>query len=370
MNHKHYYHMDNRYCVILAGGTGSNFWPLCRENKPKQFLDISAKGQSGVRVAYDRCAKVFAPENILVITLAKFKELVREQIPELDEKNLLLEPYGRKTAPCIVYSTYAILKRNPEAVITVTPSDIVISDNEKFAQTVDKAMDYAAEHPVLMTLGVTPTHPEPNFGYIQIKGGKGAYSEDHPMKVKTFTEKPDEALAKVFYESGEFLWNSGIFVWKASVIREEMERYIPEITQLFRGWEAALGTPTERVFLERAYADCTKQSIDYGVMEKTERAWLYPAKFGWADIGNWDALYSAYPKDASGNASDSAKSRMEDSQGNLIITGDKKKLVAVRGLSNCLVVDTGDVLMICPRDDGKHREFMDGFLRPGFEEYK
>lgn len=361
----------HHYCVIMAGGHGKRFWPICRENMPKQFMDMTELGTSFLRSAYERCSSLFPPENIIIITLEKYKALVESQIPEIPKENLLLEPFGRKTAPCIAYATYTILKRDPEAVVTVTPSDLVITDTEQFRTTLSKAMDYAMEHLVLMTLGVRPTHPDPNFGYIQIKGGKDAYSDDIPVKVKTFTEKPDVSLAKIFWKSGEFFWNSGIFVWKASVIKEELEKYLPDITELFTGWDKALGSPAEKSFIERVYADCEKISIDHGVMEKTERAWLFPARFGWNDIDNWETFYAHYrKKDSGNNVCNSEKQCLEDAEDNLIITKDKKKLIAIKGLKDYMVIDTGDVLMICPKDDEKYKEFLPKTIMPGYDEFR
>ncbi len=362
---------DNHYCVIMAGGYSKHFWPICRENMPKQFMDITGNGQSFVRAAYDRCSGLFKPENIIIITIRKYKRLVEEQIPELPKENLLLEPYERKTGPCIAYSTYTILKRDPAAVVTVTSSDLVITENEQFRNTISKAMEYAETNPVLMTLGVRPTHPDPNFGYIQIKGGEEAYSENTPVKVKTFTEKPDVALAEVFWKSGEFFWNSGIFVWKASVIKEEMEKYIPHITNLFKGWENTIGSPYETVFIERAYTDCEKISIDYGVMEKTERAWLFPALFDWSDIDNWETFYNIFKdNDAENNVCNTEKRCIEDAKGNLIIFDNGKNLMAVKGLKDFMVIDTGDVLMICPRDENEYKDFLARTAMPGYDEFR
>ena len=234
-----------------------------------------------LRMTYDRFAGFLPKENILVVTLAKYAGTARILLPELPEENLLLEPFARKTAPCMAFATYTLLSRDPEAVIVATPCDLVIRDEALFAKTVGGMFAYVEEHDVLMTLGIVPKNPDVNFGYIQVKEGKNAWQLERPLQVKTFTEKPPRELAEVFFRTGEFFWNSGIFLWKATVIREEMERYVPEVTELFRGWEGGIG---DRTFVERAYGECPKISLDYGVMERTERAWLYPAKFGWADV--------------------------------------------------------------------------------------
>ena len=234
-----------------------------------------------LRMTYDRFAGILPRENILVVTLEKFAGTARILLPELPQGNLLLEPYGRKTAPCMAYATYTILTRDPEAVIVASPCDLVIRDEDLFAKTIGEMFRFVEEHDVLMTLGIVPKTADVNFGYIQVKEGKNAWELERPLQVKTFTEKPPLELAEVFIRTGEFFWNSGIFLWKASVIREEMERYLPDVMELFHGWETGIGDPA---FVEHAYAGCPKISLDYGVMERTDRAWLYPAKFGWADV--------------------------------------------------------------------------------------
>ena len=251
---------SHRYCVIMADGTGSPFQ---------------------LRVTYERFLRVLPKDHILVVTLSRFGEEARKVLPELPPENLLLEPFQRGTAPCMAYSAYTLRFRDPEAVIIATPWDSVIRDEDLFARTVLEACEYVEKNDVLMTLGVVPKSPETSFGYIQVKEGRNAYNLPGPLQVKTFTEKPPQELAEVFFRTGEFFWNSGVFIWKASTIISEMERYIPEVTELFRGWETQLGNP---VFLEEAYAECPRMSLDYGVMEHTDRAWLYPARFGWADV--------------------------------------------------------------------------------------
>ena len=362
---------EHQYCVIMAGGYGNNFWPVTRESRPKQFIYLSGSRQSLVKAAYERCLQIVPKENILLITLARFRDFVFESIPDFPEENLLLEPYGRKTAPCIVYATYAILKRDPQAVVAMIPADQIIFDTEGFHRTMRDVLNYAGSHDVLVTLGVVPTRPDPNFGYIQVAGGKAARNADKPVPVKTFTEKPNAEIARVFCQSGEFLWNSGIFIWQAQVIRTECERYIPEITTLFSGWDGALGTTAQQEFLERAYTDCAKQSIDYGVMEKTERAWVYPARFGWADIDSWESLYASFPgRDDNGNVNNTDRPYLEDCSGSMLIADDRRKVLAIKGLKDYLVLDTPDVLLICPRDDAQYRDFVGDIFLPGYEDIR
>ena len=362
---------DNRYCVIMAGGTTNHFWPVSRESRPKQFLDISGSGKSFIRLTYERFSKVVPRENILVVTLSRFGEIVREQIPELPAENLLLEPYSRNTAPCIAYSTYEVLRRNPEATIVATPADHIIRDVDLFCKVMENVVEYAESNDVLMTVGILPDKPDTNYGYIQVKGGKATADSDKPLQVKTFVKKPDRARAEVFCNSEEFYWNSGIFVWKAAIIKEEMEKYIPDVTALFRGWETILGTPGEKEFLEKAYSDCQKISIDYAVMEKTDKAWLYPGNFGWFDIDTWDTLFRMIErKDREGNALNTINSLLREDKDNLVITENKKKIYAIKGLKDYLVIDTEDALLICPREDKQFKDFISGLGMPGYEDFR
>ena len=362
---------EHCYCVIMAGGTGVRFWPVSRAAKPKQFLDVADTGKTFIQSTYERFLRVVPKENILIVTGDRYRDIVMEQLPDLAPDNLLLEPYSRNTAPCIAYATYTLLKRDPQARMVVTPSDHMIDNEELFAETIRKAFDYIEENDVLMTLGVVPTRPDTNYGYIQAYGGSDVYKNDKPMQVKTFTEKPDRDLAKVFISTGEFFWNAGIFLWKAETIRKKMEKYLPEVTALFKGWENALGTSVEYEFIARAYTGCRNISIDYGVMEKTDKAWMYPVKFGWGDIGTWESLYNIIPeKDANGNAVSAEKTLIENTRNVLVVSPEKKKLIAIKGLEDYMVVDTEDALVICPKDDKKFKDFISGLGMPEYEKYR
>lgn len=362
---------ENCYCVIMAGGVGKRFWPISRTSTPKQFLDVADTGETFIRQTYERFSRIVPKENILIVTASRYRDLVKDRIPEISDENLLLEPYSRNTAPCIAYATYTLLKRNPEARVVVTPSDHIIDNDELFVKTLNNAFDYVEKHDVLMTLGVVPTRPDTNYGYIQACGGKDALKNDEPMPVKTFTEKPDKALAQVLISTGEFFWNSGVFVWRAETIRQEMEKYLPEVTGFFAGWEGAIGSKIEEEFILRAYTDSLNISIDYGVMEKTERAWIYPVSFGWQDIGTWESLYNYIPdKDKAGNAVSAEKTLIEGTSGTLVISKEKKKLIAIKGLEDFMVIDTDDVLVICPKDDRKFKDFISGIAMPEYEKYR
>ena len=362
---------NNSYCVIMAGGAGTRFWPVSRIAKPKQFLDVAETGKTFIRHTYDRFLKILPQENILIVTAAKYRDLVMEQIPELSRENLLLEPYTRNTAPSTVYATYTLLKRNPDAQFVVMPSDYIIDNEDIFVETIRNAFDYIEQNDVLLTLGVAPTRPDTNYGYAQVFGGREAIQSKQPAKVKTFTEKPDKELAKVFLSTGEFLWNAGIHLWKAKTIREEMEKHMPQVTGLFKGWEHALGTPVETEFATKAFSDCMNISLSYGVMEKTDKAWIFPVTFDWQDVGTWESLYNYMTvRDTDGNACSAGKVLAEDTKDSLIISPEKKRLVAVNGLEDYIVIDTDDVLLICPKDDRKFKEFISQIGMPEFEKYR
>lgn len=412
---------NNNYCIILAGGTGSKLWPLSRSSRPKQFLDIEESGRSLLRHTFDRFLRILPPENILVVSSYKYSDLVKEQLPELPENNLLLEPYSRNTAPSIAYATYTILLRCPDAKIVVTPSDNSISSRTEFSDTVRKVLDFISENDYLVTLGIVPTCADVNFGYIQMTGGKKSVNSELPVKVKTFTEKPDKELAQVFIDSGEFLWNSGVIIAHADSLRREIEKNNPELTKQFAGWEGAIGTKFEKDFIGRVYTDCTSKSFDYSILDKTDNAWVQPCHFNWMDIGNWGSIYNyLIGKDKDGNAAASCQLLCDESSGNLIVNttgnayvsagvaanastdaggntgadatanddtgasgntivgkkvrtidaGGKKKLVAVKGLDNFMIVDTPDVLMICPRDSRDFKEVLSVLGMPGYEEFR
>jgi len=360
---------NHNYCIIMAGGYGSRFWPISRADKPKQFLTFSESGKSFLRLAYERALEIVPGENVIVVSLPKYQELVYADIPELQAENLILEPYNRNTAPCIAYAMYYLLKRDPQAVMFAVPADQAIEDQEIFTRTVKSALEYAAANQVLLTLGIVPTRPDHNFGYIQMAGERDG---NNPVKVKTFTEKPDAELAKVFIESGEFLWNAGIFIWQASVIASEMQKIYPEITRLWAGWEEKLGTAQQDAFIQRVYADVPRISIDYAVMEKSDKVMTIPSLFGWADIGNWESFYEYITRrDDNGNAIlSTGKSLIQDNKGTVVYSTTGEKLIAVKGLKDYIVVDTGDILMIAPRDEKQLGEFIHELAMPSFEEYR
>ena len=361
--------INHNYCVILAGGIGTRFWPISREAKPKQFRRIWKRDETFLQLTYQRMLRILPAENIFVATLSRYKELVMENIPGIAEENIIIEPYGRNTAPTIAFSAILLKEKDPDAVMIAMPSDHDIEGDALFADTVEKALGYAASNNVLLTLGIVPTRPDTNFGYVQMSGGRQSYGSETPVRAKTFTEKPDAELAKVFFDSGEFLWNSGIFVWKASVVLDEMARCCPEIAMLWNGWESASDRES---FVEKAYADSPRTSIDYALMEKSENVWVLPAKFAWSDLGSWSTLYEyASDPDLGGNAVWlQGPQVVKDTAGSLLIETDGGKLTVIQGLKDYTVIDSDKVLLICPRGDRPFQELFSELALPEFMEYK
>ncbi len=335
---------NNKYCVIMAGGIGSRFWPKSRQSMPKQFLDILGTGKSFIRHTFERFEKIVPAENFLVVTNVKYKDLVLKHIPELKEEQILCEPIGRNTAPCIAYAAYTLQKKNPDAEMIVTPSDHLILNEEDFRAIIAQCIDFASEHNALMTVGIKPTRPETGYGYIQV-------SDREPIsKVKCFTEKPNLELAQTFLRCGEFFWNSGIFIWKVSTIIEAFQKYLPEHHMLFSGVQKALGTDAERNVVELAFSECHAISIDYGIMEKADNVYVRCGEFGWSDVGTWGSVYQHSRKDRYANAAPEEGCYLYDTR-NSIISIPKEKVAVVSGLKDYIVVDTDDVLMICPRSE-------------------
>lgn len=342
----------NNFCVIMAGGVGSRFWPLSRSAKPKQFLDILGTGKSLLRQTYDRFIRLLPPENILIVTSLDYGDLVRKQIPEIPENNVLLEPFRRNTAPCIAYACHKIKRMNPAARIIVAPSDHLIIKEDIFLEVVRKGLDFVGQENALLTLGVTPGRPETGYGYIQVDREETEMDlkERSISKVKTFTEKPDYKMAKVFVESGDFYWNAGIFFWSIESILYALQRYLPEVDAVFSEGDKIYFTSEEEKFIAEAYAGCKNISIDYGVMEKAGNVFVLTSDFGWSDLGTWGSLYEQKKKDNEGNSVVGEKVMTYDLE-NCIINIPDDKLVVLQGLKNYIVVESDGVLLICKMKD-------------------
>lgn len=348
----------------MCGGIGSRFWPYSRSNRPKQFIDFLGTGRSLLQMSYDRILPIVDPRNIIVVTNAQYAPLIKEQLPDLQDSQILLEPARRNTAPCIAWAAWHIAARDPQASMIVTPSDHLITREREFEAAVVKGFEFVENNDALLTMGITPTRPETGYGYIQI----GAPSSTEGIeKVKTFTEKPDLELAKVFLESGEFFWNSGIFIWSAQSIKRAITNHAPDIAGVFDAGGSCYGTPAEKPFIEKNFPGCVGISIDYAVMEKSSNVYVECVSFGWSDLGTWSALYDNSPKNRDNNVTQRCKVLAYNSQGNIFAVNSDKLIVA-DGLHDYIVADSGDVLLICPKDDEQRIKNMVDDARQAFGE--
>ncbi|MDL2256261.1 mannose-1-phosphate guanylyltransferase [Parabacteroides sp. OttesenSCG-928-K15] len=359
--------MKDNYCVIMGGGIGSRFWPFSRESYPKQFLDFFGTGRSLLQMTFDRFNKIIPTENIYVVTNERYGDLIKKQLPELSEKQILLEPNRRNTAPCIAYAAYHIRACNPNANIVVAPSDHLIQKEDVFLKDVQQGLDFVRDNQALVTMGIKPTRPETGYGYIQSNEMKiGDFS-----KVKTFTEKPNLELAKIFYESGEFFWNSGLFMWNVNTILEAFRKFLPDLTARFDLGLDSFNTEKERQFIQEHYPYSPNISIDYGIMEKADNVYMLCVEFGWADLGTWGSLYELGDKDDHENVIlKNGKSLFYDSTNNLVSLEDPDRLVIIQGLDDHIVAESGNVLLICRKEDEQRiKQFVaDARLKYG-EEY-
>lgn len=341
----------NNYALIMAGGVGSRFWPVSRTTYPKQFLDVLGTGKSLIQNTYERFKKIVPAENIFILTNESYFDLVKEQIPALADNQIIGEPIMRNTAPCIAYGCYKIKKLNPNALIVVAPSDHLILETENFIDIINKALASAEANHCLITLGIKPSRPDTGYGYIQYSP---TTISENLHKVKTFTEKPSLEIAQTFLASGDFLWNSGIFIWSVDAILNAFDKYLPEMSEIFREGKPAYNSDVEKEFIQSAFQQCTNISIDYGIMEKAENVYVMPSDFGWSDLGTWASVYDLAKKDYVGNAViNSEKVIMYDSS-NCMVNIPSDKLVILNGLHDFIVVESNNTLMICPKDKEQH----------------
>ncbi len=333
----------NLYVVLMAGGVGTRFWPYSRNSKPKQFLDVLGIGKTLLQSTYDRFLPLCPKENILVVTHEEHFELTRNQLPDIEPHQILAEPMRKNTAPCIIYACLKIQSKNPDAVIVVSPSDHLILDESEFQDTINSCFEQAKSQDKLLTLGIKPIRPETGYGYIQYIDGKAALK-----KVKTFTEKPELQLAKKFIESGDFVWNAGIFVWGVQAILAAFHKYLPEMMEVFEEASTRFDTDQERTALQSAYLQTKSISIDYAIMEKADNVYVWLSSFAWSDLGSWSSLYDNSAKDSNNN-SVSADSLIYETR-NSVIKGPKDKLIVVQGLNGYLVGAFDNVVIVCEKD--------------------
>ena len=347
---------SHRYCVIMCGGVGSRFWPFSRNDRPKQFLDFFGTGKSLLQLTVDRISSIVNPENIILVTNRQYAGIIREQLPEVKESNILLEPARRNTAPCICWAANHIHALDPQASIVTLPSDHLVLKEKEFEKAIREGLDFVESGDRLLTLGINPTGPNTGYGYIQ----QGAPTKGYPgiKKVKSFTEKPDLEMAKVFLESGEFFWNSGIFLWSADSILKAFEKYDAETSNIFASGAEAYGTPDEAKFIDSIFPNAPSISIDYAIMEKADNVFVKTVDLGWSDLGTWNALYAASPRNTEGNVTQNCKVLATDCSGSMFaVNGDK--IIVAAGLKDYIVADNGNALLIYPiADEQKIRQIV------------
>ncbi|MFC2100765.1 mannose-1-phosphate guanylyltransferase [Bacteroidota bacterium] len=348
----------NYYCIIMAGGIGARFWPMSKTNHPKQFIDILGVGETLIQMTYKRFARVCPEENIYIVTNEIYRDLVKEQIPAISDERIICEPARRNTAPCIAYANYRIEQVNPDASIVVAPSDHIILKEDAFVEAINATLQATTTNNCLITLGIKPSRPDTGYGYIQYNDSVSYPEDDRIFKVKTFTEKPDIDMAKSFLKSGDFLWNSGIFIWSLKTIMEAFEKYLPEVDDIFKEGLSKYDTPEEKEFIENAYTVCKNISLDYGIMEKADNVYVYAADLGWSDLGTWGSLYEIMEKDDTGNCI-VGKNVLTYNSKNCIINMPDEKLVVLQGLKDFIVVEDENILLVCKKSDEQQiRQFV------------
>ncbi|MEL7123365.1 MAG: mannose-1-phosphate guanylyltransferase [Bacteroidota bacterium] len=338
--------MQNTFVAIMAGGVGSRFWPASRVSRPKQFLDILGVGKSLIQMTYERFLNVCPAENIFVVTNAIYKEQVKEHLPDLTENQILCEPSRNNTAPCVAYTALKLQQLNPDANLIIAPSDHIIINEINFVETLKDALAFTEKNNALLTLGITPTHPNTGYGYINF----GEETESGVHKVVRFTEKPPLEKAKAFLDSGDYLWNAGIFIWKVSSILNAFQTHAPEIYTILNGQPECFNTENEQTFIDEYYPKTPSISIDYAIMEKADNVYTIPSNFGWSDLGTWASLHTELSKAKPETNVMQCDPIIDMDCENTIVRTPKDKLVVIKGLNNYIVVDEGDVLMIFPKD--------------------
>lgn len=342
--------MNNTHLVILAGGGGTRLWPLSTEGLPKQFLDILGCGKSLLQQTAERFEGLVPPENIWVATSAEYKDMIKEHLPQVPEKNILVEPCRRNTAPCICYVSWKIKKRNPKANVIITPSDHAIKDEKAFREAVKDCMEFSSETDSIVTLGIKPTHPETGYGYIKADLSYSSSRKKNIFRVDAFKEKPTKEIAEEYIKQHNYLWNSGIFIWNVSTIVNAFRVYSPEISHIFEDIYSYYDLPQEQDMINQVFPQCENISVDYAIMEKAEEIFVYPAEFGWSDLGTWNSLRQHSNPDKYGNAIIGQNVDIHESHNSIIHTTGLKKVV-IQGIEDCIIAEKDGTLLICKISD-------------------
>lgn len=357
--------MKNNFALIMAGGVGTRLWPVSRKNFPKQFHDVLGIGESLLQLTYNRLLDVCPAENIYIISNKLYYDLIKEQLPAMTDEQILLEPQLRNTAPCVAYAFHKIAQKNPNANLIVSPADHLIVKQDQFKQVALKALDEASKKDVLITFGITPTRPDTGYGYIEFDPAREA---NGVYKVAAFKEKPDATTAEAFLKAGNFVWNSGIFVWSLAAIRKSFAQYLPEVNDIFQKGAEDYYSEREEAFIEKAYDACINISLDYGILEKADNVHVIPAEFGWTDLGTWKSIDTQQEKDPYGNSLQGTVLAY-DTQ-NSFIKVPKGQIAVVQGLDNYIVIYDEKALMICEKDQEQMvKKFLSDIKEKGYNEF-
>lgn len=342
--------MNNNHLIIMAGGVGSRFWPMSMPEKPKQFIDVMGVGKTMIQLTVERFSGIIELDHVWIVTSKKYKEMVMQQLPEVPEQQILMEPCMRNTAPCIEYVSRKIYAKHPDANLVFSPADHIVLDTPHFKEVISEALDFTKDKDVIVTLGMMPTRPETGYGYIKSDISKPAHCDGKILKVDAFKEKPNLETAKSYLAEGGYFWNAGIFVWNVKMVVNTIEKLVPDLAKVFDRIEPHFYKNDEQNVIDELFPTCPNISIDFAVMEKSKDVFVYPASFGWSDIGTWGSLYTHIEPDENGNAVIGENIKMVGS-GNCIVRSFGKKKVIVQGLDNYIVVDDNDCLLICKMQD-------------------
>ncbi len=331
----------------MAGGIGSRFWPASTSQRPKQFLDILGIGKSLIRMTFERCLKLVPAENVLVLTNERYRDLVKEHLPELNDQNILGEPSMNNTAPCIAWTALHLNAKNENASFAVLPSDHVILKEDQYVQKLEQAFAFSENENGLVTLGIQPSRPDTGYGYIETNPDQESESI---LKVKSFKEKPNRALAQQYLDAGCFYWNAGMFIWSVKNILDSFAQNAPQILEVLNAKPEKFGAAGEIEYINEVYPNTENISVDYAILERAQNVYTIPSDIGWSDLGTWSSLYDFIDKDNNSCAVIGDKTFLQDTQ-NTIVHSDSKKVVVIKGLSDYIVVDEPDALLIYPKTD-------------------
>lgn len=342
----------------MAGGVGSRFWPMSTPEKPKQFIDVLGTGRTLLQLTADRFSGICPPENVWVVTAEKYRDIVKEQLPEVSDDHILLEPCMRNTAPCIAYVSWKIKKRYPEANLVVSASDHIVTDVEEFVRVIRKGLEFTGSEDRILTLGMKPTRPETGYGYIKME--REALGEGEIRKVEGFKEKPDRMTAEKYLQEGGYTWNSGIFLWSVSTVEKAFRSYQPKMSALFDSLEDYFYTEKEREIIGQKFPDCEKISVDYAIMEHAQNIYVFPADFGWSDLGTWGSLYELSGKDKEGNAIIGERVKVVECRDCIVHLSGEHQIV-LQGLEGYIVAEQNGVILICRKEEEQRiKEFSYG----------